>query len=87
MASCDSAATSGVIGSRCGTTRPTAGVGVGLDDRDRTGRVSVKPQVSASFAGMMHDHLPVRTCENSTIIEFDSSVGDGSARRRAEAGR
>ena len=24
---------------------------------------------------MIDDHLPVRMCENSTIIEFDSSVG------------
>ncbi len=24
---------------------------------------------------MIDDHLPVRMCEKSTIIEFDSSVG------------
>ena len=36
---------------------------------------SAKPKVSARFSGMIEDHLPVLMCENSTIIEFDSSVG------------
>src|SRR5262249_25843047 len=76
-ASATSAAISGVIGSRCGTTRPTSCVAAGSTiGMDRT--LSVRPSVSASFDGMMLAHLPVRTWANSTIIEFDSSVGDGS---------
>ncbi len=51
--------------------------GLRLDDRDRAQR-SVRPSVSASFAGITLAQRPVRTCENSTIIEFDSSVGCGS---------
>jgi hypothetical protein len=43
--------------------------------------VSVSPKVSASFAGMTPAQRLVRTWENSTIIEFDSSVGAGSTRR------
>src|SRR5215470_7887187 len=40
---------------------------------------SVRPRLSANFAGMMLAHRPVRTWANNTIMEFDSSVGDGSA--------
>ena len=40
--------------------------------------LSVSPKVSASLDGMMLAHCPVRTWANRTIIELDSSVGDGS---------
>ena len=33
---------------------------------------------------MIDDHLPVRICENSTIIELDSSVGRASTPASAE---
>ena len=77
---------SGVIGSRAGTTRPmvctASGSTIGM-----ARIVSVRPSVSASFAGITLAQRPVRTCENSTIIEFDSSVGCGLAAGAAQQAR
>src|SRR5262249_47529853 len=74
LASETRAEASGVMGSRGGTTRPisctASGSTIGIE-RKR----SVRPSVSASFSGMTLAQRPVRTCENSTIIEFDSRVG------------
>ena len=73
-----SAATSPVISSRCGTTSPTvcatAGSTMGI-----ALTMAPSPSVCATTAGMTLDHLPVRTWLISTIIEFASSVGAGSA--------
>jgi hypothetical protein len=73
-ASATSAADSDVIGSRSGTTRPTvctaSGSTIGI-----ARIVSVSPSVSASLEGITLAHCPVRTWANSTIIEFDSSIG------------
>ena len=74
LASATSAAVSGVIGSRAGTTRPmvctASGSTIGM-----ARMVAVRPSVSASRAGITLAQRPVRTCANRTIIEFDSSVG------------
>ena len=77
LASSTSAAVIGIIGSRDGTTRPmvctASGSVIGM-----ARSVSVRPSVSASLAGITLAQRPVRTCENSRIIESDSSVGRDS---------
>ena len=70
-ASATSAAVSGVIGSRDGTTRPIVCTASG-STMGMARIVSVRPSVSASFAGMTLAQRPVRTCANSTIMELDS---------------
>src|SRR6187200_2494660 len=74
VASSRSAVTSGVCGSRRAATSPTrwlaSGSTIGIL---RIG--SSKPNDWARLSGMIDAHLPVRMWENSTIIEFDSSVG------------
>ncbi len=66
--------TSGVNGSRCVATRPTRWCAFG----STMGIIRIsagKPKDFATLRGMMLAQRPVRTCENNTIIEFDSSVG------------
>src|ERR1700756_1933266 len=75
-ASVTKAALSGVIGSRAGTTRPMVWTASG-STMGMARIVSVRPSVSASFAGITLAQRPVRTCENRTIIELDSSIGSG----------
>ena len=67
---------SGVIGSREGTTRPIVCTASG-STMGMALIVSVRPSVSASFAGMTLAQRPVRTWANSTIMELDSKVGCG----------
>ena len=85
-ASTTSAAVLGIIGSRAGTTEPDRLHGLGLGDRNGPQRIG-QPKVSASLAGITLAQRPVRTCENSRIIEFDSSVGRDSPPALAIAGR